>query len=345
MARLLCLVLLAGWLPAPAGWASEPLRPETTLRLTPLQSGRDAPVVTAIAVDPRGEWLAVAGDDHAIRVLALADWRLVKVLDLHQDWVRDLQFSPDGRLLVSVANDGKLLFWERDNGWRSVEGLGEAPALRAVRFSPGGDLVAAVGFAPEVLLVGVEDTRRPKLRCGCRDLRSVAFRSDGQLLAAAGRSGDLHFYDAVTGSTLGDVQLHSRRVNAVLFIEPTGRTVSAGEDGHVVLYDPAEQRVVRDIHIPGTMLRTACLLSPQIAAVAGTDNTIYLVDLQAGEVIDALDGHSGSIATLACHDGRLFSGSFDTTLRAWPVGRLIGASQVAGTEAATVPEARTSRKP
>lgn len=345
MARMFCFALVFCSLPLASARSDEPAPSAVTMRLEPLHVGQDAPVVTAIATDPRGELIAVAGDDHAIRILSVGDWKLIKVLDLHVDWVRDLQFSPDGTLLASVAQDGKLLFWERGAQWRSVEGLGDGPALAAVRFSPRGDLVATVGFAPEVFLVGVNDARRPRLSCGCRDLRTLDFRHDGELLCTAGRSGDLHFYDAVTGSTLGDVQLHRRRIRALMFIGQTGHTLTVAEDGHVVVYDPAERKVVHDLTIPGSQLMSACLIGEEYAAVAGSDNTIHIIDLKHGEVVKQLPGHSGSVASLAYRDGRLYSGSFDTTLRVWSTAGVIEPARVAGAEAATVPDARTSRRP
>ena len=345
IARLAILALAGTIVCGSSALSAEPLQAELTLRLRPLHTDRDAPVVTAIAVDPRGKLIAAAGDDHVIRVLSCEDWSLVAELDLHEDWVRDLQFSPDGKLLASVANDGKLLLWERDANWRTVEAMGDAPALRSVRFSPDGTMMATVGFAPEVYLVGVRDERRPRLNCGCRDLRTVAYRGDGLLLGVAGRSGDVHFYDAVTGSTVEGIQLHARRINALLFIGNTARTLTVAEDGHAVIYDSNDHRVIHDVAIPNTILMTACMIDDQYGAVAGSDNTIHIIDVNSGKIVRQLVGHSGSVASLAYQDGLLYSGGFDTTLRIWSTAAIEGASRVAGTEAAVAPDARTSRKP
>jgi WD40 repeat protein len=345
MARLiclqLCLLLVAPW----GADGAEPLQPSLTVQLKPTRPERVAPVITALAADPRGQLLAVAGDDHVIRVLSTADWSVVASLDLHRDWIRDLHFSGDGRLLASVANDGRLILWERDQRWRTVEALGEVAALRAVRFSPDGSMVATVGFAPEVYLVGVDSDRRPRLNCGCQDLRAIAYRHDGLLLGVAGRSGDLHLYDAITGSTIEDVQLHSRRINAMSFIGNTGRTLTVGDDGHVVIYDTTDRRVVHSIKIPRTKLLSACMIESSFAAVGGTDNTIHIIDLETGELVQRLVGHSGSVSSLVYREGTLYSGSFDTTMRAWSVANFSGTARVAGADAAQVPDARTSRLP
>ncbi len=345
MARLiclqLCLLLFASW----GAEAAEPLQPSLTVQLKPTRPERVAPVITALAIDPRDQLLAVAGDDHVIRVLDTSDWSVVAVLDLHRDWIRDLHFNGDGRLLASVANDGRLLLWERDNHWRTVEALGEVAALRAVRFSPDSSMVATVGFAPEVYLVGVDNERRPRLNCGCQDLRTIAYRHDGLLLGAAGRSGDLHLYDAITGSTIEDVQLHNRRINSMVFIGQTGRTLTVGDDGQAIVYDTTDRSVVHTIKIPRTKLLSVCMIEQTFAAVGGTDNVIYIIELETGELVQRLVGHTGSVSSLVYREGMLYSGSFDTTMRAWSVANFTDTARVAGADAALVPDARTSRLP
>jgi WD40 repeat protein len=54
-------------------------------------------------------------------------------------------------------------------------------------------------------------------------------------------------------------------------------------------------------------------------ATGGTDNHILIWDLNTRLVTRRLEGHTGTVAALACDaSGRLLvSGSYDTTLRVW----------------------------
>jgi len=62
------------------------------LRLAPLSKTADSPVVTALAIDPSGNYAAAAGDDHAIRIFSLNDiaspFPQSSLLDGHRDWVQ-----------------------------------------------------------------------------------------------------------------------------------------------------------------------------------------------------------------------------------------------------------------
>lgn len=316
-----------------------------SIRLQPVGNATYAPVITALAIDPRGEFIAASGDDHAIRILSLASLQTVKILSLHEDWVQTLDFSRDGATLVSAGNDGQVLLWNRDRDWENIQRITGAPAIRCARFSPDGTKVAAVGFQPQLFLLGVGTTWRSQLKCGCRDLRSVAFRGDGSIVAVAGRSGDVHLFDTATGSAVDEVKLHGDRIRSLLFISDTSRLVTAAEDGHAIVYDVDARGVVRDLQVPGCKLQAAAMVDLEHVAIGGTDNVVYVFNLTSGKRIATLDGHTGSIAALAGRNGELFSGSFDTTLRRWRLPRLSSDARVAETEAAAGPEARTSRRP
>jgi WD40 repeat protein len=71
---------------------------------------------TAIAFDPTGRRLAVAGLDHVLRVWDLAERRLVGERIGHADTVRGLAYSPDGRWLASAGDDRTVWLWDAETG-------------------------------------------------------------------------------------------------------------------------------------------------------------------------------------------------------------------------------------
>lgn len=74
----------------------------------------------------------------------------------HKRVVKAIDFSPDGRLLASVGEDGTLRFWHPDTGAASTAldlGLG---GLRAVAFAPDGLTILAAGDAGTIAMVDVD---------------------------------------------------------------------------------------------------------------------------------------------------------------------------------------------
>lgn len=340
----ICGVLLQVSLVASPVGAKDP-HDAGSIRLRPVGENTYPPVITALAIDPRGEFLAASGDDHIIRILALPSLKTLNELAMHEDWVQTLDFSDDGATLVSAGNDGQVILWDRDKNWETRQRIQGAPAIRCARFSPDGSQVAAVGFQPQLFLMGTGNAARPTLDCGCRDLRCVAFRGDGSVVAAAGRSGDIHFFDALTGSPIGEVQLHGDRIRAMQFIGKTSQIISVCEDGHAVLYDMDAKQIVHDMQVPGCKLQTVAMVDAIHVALGGTDNFVHVFNLETGTQVLTLKGHTGSIAAMAGNRGELFTGSFDTTIQRWNLQELARGARVADAEAAEHPDARTSRRP
>lgn len=284
-------------------------------------------VVTAIAADPRGEFVAAAGDDYIIRVLRTSDLGTAFTVRGHRDLIRTLAFDPQGSRLVSAGNDGQLILWNRDQSFRSLQRMQGTPALSCVRFSPDGAEMAAVGFDNEVFIIGPHNRQNPVFQCDCTDLRAVAYRDDNRVLAVAGRSGDLHLFDPVSGRLLSDHALHRGRIHGVTFHRQSNAAVCVAEDGSVSVFDTEHKQLRQRIHVTTGKLFAATILNSQLIAVAGSDNLIRIVNTDDGSVIRNLEGHSGSVSTLTFIDGALFSGSYDTTLRRWSIGEVLSSGQ------------------
>lgn len=76
----------------------------------------------ALAFNPEGQWLAAAGsfprdprDDNA-RIWDVGTGQLVHTLTGHSFTVNDVQFSPDGRWLVTGSADGTARIWDAKSG-------------------------------------------------------------------------------------------------------------------------------------------------------------------------------------------------------------------------------------
>ncbi|KLU07907.1 WD-repeat protein [Rhodopirellula islandica] len=305
------------------------------VRLPPVDETVKQVVVTSIAIDPRGEWLAVAGDDHVIRLLRLETLQVVRTLGDghrsasspigHSDMIRTLAFDATGSRLASAGNDGRLIIWDRNDDFSVLQEIGSAPALACVSFSPAGDQMVAVGFDKEVFLISNQAGNHERLFCDCNDLRCCVYRADGEALAIAGRDGHLHLFDPRTGKLIADQHLHQRRVRDLAFMPNSDILVSVDEDGVIMRWDTRTNEVLSQQTITSGRLFSLAIVDSHRIAAAGSDDVIHLVDLaddgRSLYVAGQLRGHVGSVATLAAVDGMVFSGGFDATLRRWDLNQ------------------------
>jgi len=297
-----------------------------TCRTIPLGQAGIRRVVTAIAADPRGEYVAAAGDDYRIRILRTSDLKVVRTLVEHGDLVRTLAFDRSGTQLASAGNDGRLILWNRDDAFRFIREVKGSPALTEVTFAPDGQGLAAVGFESEVFLLGRSGEERVSLQCECQDLRAARYRDDAQVLAVAGRCGRLHVFDRDT-QQCRVYRLHSGRIRDVVFLPNQNAAVSVAEDGAVSVFDTGSNQLIKKIRVTTGKLFAVSVLTPDLIAVAGSDNVIRVIEWKSGQTVRRLEGHSGSVIALDSEKRLLFSGSYDATLRRWSIDDIVEGQQ------------------
>lgn len=307
------------------------------IRLQSLPSHVDPPVVTAMSVSPAGDYLAAAGDDHAIRIVNLSTGKTIATLIGHLDWVQSLEFSPNGLQLASCGNDGTLRVWS----------LGPSPKMLATRSVPHALMTLAylndqciytAGFSNRIYRFDASQKELAVVHiCDCRDIRSIVASPDRTRIAFGGRDGVLRVREVnpvgqaeplehgQAGHSMTEkeivVLLHSDRIRTLQFSDDGNQVTSVGEDRRIVHYDLASRSIVGKTEIGGGKLLGLCQLEPHLFAIASSDNTIRIFSDKDQTVHARLVGHDGSVSILKRTKTQLISGSFDTTIRIWDIDR------------------------
>jgi WD40 repeat protein len=259
--------------------------------------------------------LAISGSTGQVKIFDVANLRRLRVPPLLADFpahpgtpVHDMQFSEDGKRLVTGAGNGRVSVWDVDPG-RPPPPLGSPPpgsvlpdrhtaTVRDVQFDEAPQqpraILATAGDDSTVRLWDLTDPRDPRLLDVLADPRGpindVTFSRDGRTLFAAGDDGNVWGWD------VGDPD-HP---------VPLGRTLT-GHRGPV--YDLTN-------------------IGNRIIAAAGEDHTVRFWDVsdahrprRLGPLIILSDA---VIDTNIARDvNRLASASADDTIRLWDIAPLL----------------------
>jgi uncharacterized protein with WD repeat len=151
--------------------------------------------VTGVAFSPDGLTLASASWDTTVILWDVRSGNLLQKLAGHTDRVNSVAFSPNGLLLASASDDGSVRLWDPQTG-KLVRSLPEVNArVESVAFSPDGKFVASgasrnlhsrASHHGAIRIWNLETmTSESGFERYRGDIRMLAFRPDGTVLAGA----------------------------------------------------------------------------------------------------------------------------------------------------------------
>jgi WD40 repeat protein/tRNA A-37 threonylcarbamoyl transferase component Bud32 len=270
-------------------------------------SGHAAPV-TAVAWSPDGSRLATTSDDRTARVWNARTGTLNLTLEGHSGSLTSVSWSPDGSRLATGSNDKTVRLWHAQNGGSRISLNGHQGAVTAVAWSPDGSLIAT---ASEDKRVGLWDSRSGAHAFALEGkTRKI---SDSYYTTKDDRK--LPLLD-VLHSPSNWVELSSYPVTAVAWSRDGSRLLSVDDSARV--WDVRSRTQVRLIEIR-SMRSVAWSPDGSRLAAARGENTARVWDVQSGEEIASLPGHTSTVTSVAFSpDGlRLATGSDDRTARVW----------------------------
>ncbi|SFR29175.1 WD40 repeat [Lentzea waywayandensis] len=222
--------------------------------------------VLAVALSRDGGALASGGADSQVVLRAGGE---PSFLRRHTAGIRSVGFGPDGRMLMSAADDGSVRWWSVPGGGWLTGLISRTGAFFAAGLSPDGTKLAAGGDDS----VSVWQVALPAFTGHAAPPFGVATAADGRI-ATGGADRSIRVWDP-SGTQITELDAPAR-VKSVAF-HPDGTLVSAGEDGAVTAWDLESRKPVRTIAEHDGPV-TSLVLAGNVVASGGADRTIRLVD-------------------------------------------------------------------
>jgi WD40 repeat protein len=316
--------------PALRGWEWHYVRGLRYGSLPPLP-GHHVPV-RGMAFSPDGRRLASAGNDRMVKVWDVATGKALLTLEgSGEEYGVAVTFSPDGRFLAAVAEEGRTIkLWEAQTGTASMTWQwSQVRRIKCLAFSPDSRRLVASAEAPGGGQITIWDSRTGQqirlLKGHAATATRVAFHPDGQRFAS-GLDNTVIIWDATTGQVIHTLRGHAFKVASVAF-SPDGRQLASaggplfrGDKGEIIIWDADNGQVLRTLRShTGHIFSVAFSPDGRRLASAGYDQTIKIWDAATGQEALSLRGHTDQVLRVAFSpDGRrLASASADKTVRIW----------------------------
>ena len=296
--------------------------------------------VKGIAFAPAGDRMATASFDYSVVLRAWPSGSEQAVLIGHEAAVNAAAFTPDGRRLVSVGDDGLVLVWPA-----SAAGTGARPLARLdghtakvlqVVVSGDGRLAATAAWDGMIGLWSLDPPSRLALVPGhAGPVNAVAFGARGRALFSAGYDGTIRAWslppaDDLAGFATGVRQerllvRHGFGINVMALDEAAGRLAFGALDGAMRLIMIADGDGP-----PGVELDRAPVLALALShdrrrvAFGNGQGLVTVVDAADGRVAQDFIAAGGPVWALAFGPGddALLVGGRENTVAVWPLDPL-----------------------
>jgi WD40 repeat protein len=190
--------------------------------------------VECVAFSPNGSVLAICQNDN-ILLWDIPTWQQKgDLLNGHSDWIRSIQFNPDGKKLVSGSSDGTVRLWDVQLGEQLGEALtGHTKHVNAIAISSDGSIIASGGYDRTIRIWDVSTGGQigEALHGHSDSVYSISLNSDGTVLASGGSDESIRLWDIATMQQIGEpLYGHRDWISSIIFLPNEEKFVSGSGD-------------------------------------------------------------------------------------------------------------------
>lgn len=210
----------------------------------------------------------------------------------HTSVILDLAFSPDGKQLASVADDGKLKVWDPTAKKELFTVDGIKNNANRVRFTPDGKSVVCLGSDNTVVVIDAEagKPRKPIAVTGLTGgTSSLDLSPDGKTVAVSGR-GTVRLFDLATGTAGTQIEAHRGYAVADVAFSADGKAIATvGSDNAANLFDAVTGKPLHAYKLPLNGVAVAMSRDGKTLFAAVSDRTLQSIDVATGETKKLID--------------------------------------------------------
>lgn len=264
------------------------------------QNGKFKKMVTSIAYAADGKFLAYGTMDNKIHIWDTQNKKHLRMLDPHIDEkhpytymddvrhshsVYALAYSPDGKILVSGSENGKIRLWNPQRGWWLKTLTEPKKTVTSISFAPDGKTFVSNGDYGKIFMYDVkkkQHIRTLEAMPSARIISSVAYSPKGKTIAAGSTNKMIYLWNAETGVLRQVLSGHTDHVTSVSFSPDGNILASASYDRTIRLWNTETGHY--QTTISGQMGRiTSVRFSPdgRTLASASSDGTVLIWNLSS----------------------------------------------------------------
>ncbi|KAG5437586.1 hypothetical protein PCANB_000621 [Pneumocystis canis] len=229
---------------------------------------------------PKGNILLSGSNDANVWMWKIPSGDVMQFFKYHKKAVNAGSFTPDGKKIVTVSEDGSLVIWNPKN-------------------------------AEIIHKITSNDSR-----FDCGGLTCLAYNKEGTVVAVGGITGKAKIISLINGTLLGSLEEQKESIESISYCDVLPILACASIDGTVALYDAFTYKLRNVLAHDGAVISLSFVSNTPYLTTASTDRTIRRWDVRTGKCLKQCFGHQDSILCICSSlDGKtIITGSDDKSV-------------------------------
>ena len=292
--------------------------------------------VNSLAFSSDGKILASgeAWPGYAVQLWDANTGKRLRTLAGHTDWVNNVAFAPNKRMLASASRDGTILIWNADTGKQEQILSENKPSVNIITFSPDGSMLASGGQGKNIDLwdVATGKHRHTLTLTDSERVTSIVFNTDGKTLASVSHGGNpIRIWDVATWTHKHTLIGYTYPVIGDIAFSSDESTLASGS-GYLNIYLWNVATGKHEVTLIGHTYPVGCLAfnpNGQTLASGGYDSTVFLWDVVTKAKKKMISPKQRELVYSRCaafsSDMNMFTAGSSGTVQLWDVtkGELI----------------------
>ncbi|KFH41296.1 Periodic tryptophan protein-like protein [Hapsidospora chrysogenum ATCC 11550] len=248
-----------------------------------------------VTINKSGEWLAFGASK--LGQLLVWEWQSESYIlkqQGHFDSMNSLVYSPDGRRIITTADDGKIKVWDVESGFCIVTFTEHTSGVTACEFAKKGNVLFTASLDGSIRawdLIRYRNFRTftapTRLSFSC-----MAVDPSGEVVAAGSLdSFDVHIWSVQTGQLLDQLAGHEGPVSALAFAPDGTSLISGSWDRTARVWSIfSRTQTSEPLQLQADVLDIAVRPDSLQIAVSTLDGQLTFWSMSEGEQVAGLDG-------------------------------------------------------
>ncbi|QJB42965.1 AAA-like domain-containing protein [Dolichospermum flos-aquae] len=242
-------------------------------------------------------------------------------LEGHNDAVRSVTFSPNGKIIATASEDNTVRLWNI-NGKEIRKFIDNNQRFRNVKFSPDNKIIAAISANNTIEIWQINGEKLITLKGQDNQdnfMNSLCFIPDSEILAAPSQDNTIQLW-SIDGQEIKTLKGHKFPIWSISCSLNSKNIITADLGGFIIIWSANGERIKTWKAGNQSIFDVSFSPDGKTIVTAGGDTTIKLWNLD-GKELKTIGKHDNYVTSVSfSSDGQtIISGSADNTVKLWSI--------------------------